>query len=362
MEKSYFIEYIKTYFKGIVLSILKKLNGKEEDMPPRYRFKEMLRPKFSIIGKWESVLADYRNVKADIVSMDSPLPIKKRATIGQASGDIPKSGMKKWLNEQQMTNLQTLEALGMMDEVKAELFRDDAACITGIYENNELMFLRGLSTGVALTTDAENIGTGVRLNYGYKDENKFGVEVFWSNPATAKPIDDLEKMLEVANGNIRILMIDRPTLKKLCATQQIRERYAIFKDFNVTDGTRVPALTLDKLNEFMQSEYKVTFDVVERTIISEKDGNDTIITPWQAGMIIGIQNYVVGDLVYAKTAEQNAPVAGVEYELVDGYALLSKYRKNDPAVSEYTQIQARVFPVITNVNRVYQLDTKTIQA
>ena len=362
MEKSYFIEYIKTYFKGIITSVLKLLNGKEEGMPPSYRFKEMLRPKFSITGKWESILSDYRSVKADIVAMDSPLPIKKRGKLGSASGDIPKSGMRKWLNETQMTNLQTLDALGEKDEIKAELFKDAVSCIAGIYENNEYMFLYGLSTGIALATDADNVGTGVRLNYGYKDENKFGVSVDWGNPSTATPIDDFERMFEVAKGNIRILMLDRPTLRKLCATNQMREQYAFFKDINVTDGTRVPALSLEKLNEFMQSEYKVTFDIVERTITSEKNGEDTLLTPWEEGMIIGIPNYVVGDLVYAKTAEQNAPVAGVSYELVDGYALLSMYRKNDPAVSEHTQIQARVFPVITNVNKIYQLDTKTIQA
>jgi len=361
MEKSYFIKYIKTYFKGIVTSVLKLLNGKDEGMPPRYRFKEMLRPKFSITGKWESILADYRNVKADIVAMDSPLPIKKRGKLGSASGDIPKSGMKKWLNETQMTNLQTLAALGENDEIKAELFKDAASCITGIYENNEYMFLFGLSTGIALATDAENVGTGVRLNYGYKDENKFGVEIDWSNPA-AKPLDDFERIFDIAKGNIRIFLIDRPTLRKLCATNQMREQYAFFKDMNVTDGTRVPALSLDKLNEFMQSEYKVTFDVVERTITSEKNGEDKILTPWQEGMIIGIPNYIIGDLVYAKTAEQNAPVSGVEYQLIDGYALLSMYRKNEPAVSEYTQIQARVFPVISNVSKIYQLNTKTIQA
>ena len=362
MEKSYFIEYIKTYFKGIVTATLKLLNGKEDGMPPRYRFKEMLRPKFSISGKWESILADYRSVKADLVAMDSPLQIKQRGKLGAASGDIPKSGMKKWLNETQMTNLQTLEALGEKDEIKAELFRDAASCITGIYENNEYLFLYGLSTGIALMTDENNVGTGVRLNFGYKDENKFGVTVDWSNPLTASPIDDFERMFEKANGNIRILMIDRPTLKKLCATNQMRERYAFFKDFNITSGSIVPALTLDKLNEFMQSEYKVTFDVVERTVIAEKNGEDTILTPWQEGMIIGIPSYNVGDLVYAKTAEQNSPVDGVSYELVDGYALLSMFRKNEPAVSEHTHIQARVFPVISNVSKIFQLDTKTIQA
>ena len=361
MEKSLFIEYIKANIAAAIQYFVKTLNGKKEGMPIRYRFKEMLRSKFSLSGKWEATTSDYRTVKADVVSMDSPLPIKSRAAISTASGDIPKSGMKLWLNETQMKNLLTLDALGEKKVVIQELFRDTEACITGIYENNEYMFLQGLSSGATLVTDSENVGTAVRLDYGYKDENKFGVTIDWSNPATATPLDDLERMFEAAEGNIRILMLDRPTLKKLCATEQMRERYAFFKDFNVTEGTKVPALTLDKLNEFMNSEYKVTFDVVERVVIAEINGVKKSLTPWQEGSIIGLPSYQVGDLVYSKTVEQDSPVAGVEYQLVDGYALLSKYRKNEP-VSEHTTIQAHVFPVITNVQNVYQLDTKTIQA
>ncbi len=172
MVQSQFIEYIQKYFKGIVVSIVKLLNGKEEDAPPSYRFKQMLTPKFSVDGKWQSIIGKYKNVKADLVAMDSPLPVKKRPSLGTASGDIPKSGMKKWLNENQMTNLQTLEALGNVEEVKSELFDDTAACITGLYENNEYLFLFGLSSGTALVTEEENVGTAARLSYGYLPENK----------------------------------------------------------------------------------------------------------------------------------------------------------------------------------------------
>lgn len=360
MEKSQFVEYIQKFFKGIVLSIVKKLNGEVDADTPRYRFKEMLKPKFSITGKWETLIGNYRNVKADLVAMDSPLPIKKRASIGKASGNIPKSGMKKWLNETQMTNLQTLQALGEEGEVVGELFEDTASCITGVYENNEFMFLHGLSTGTALVTDDENVGTAARLDYGYLDENKFGVGVLWSNPATATPIDDFNRMFKKAKGKIKILMMDPETVRLLGATTQMKEQYAFFKDM-VFQGS-MPNLPLEKINEYMKSQYKVEIDIVDRSIEAEKDGNVTDLTPWQEGMIIGIPNYNVGDLVYAKTAEQNAPVEGVEYQLVDGYALISKYRKNEPAVSEHTQIQARVMPVITNVTRIFQMDTKTIQA
>jgi hypothetical protein len=63
MEQSQFIEYIQKYFKGIVVSIVKLLNGKEEDATPTYRFKEMLTPKFSVDGKWQSIIGKSKNVK-----------------------------------------------------------------------------------------------------------------------------------------------------------------------------------------------------------------------------------------------------------------------------------------------------------
>lgn len=361
MEKSLFVTYIQKFLSGIVLKIVTKLNGKVDGKPPRYRFKEMLTPKYSITGKWETLIGDYKNVKADLVAMDSELPLKKRPSLGQASGDIPKSGMRKWLNETQMTTLQTLEKLGKVIQLVKELFKDVVACITGVYENNEYLFLFGLSTGQALVTDEDNVGIGARLEYGYLNENKFGVADLWSNPATAKPKEDLDRMFEQADGNISILMMDRKTIKQIGASEQVRLLFA-FKDGVVADASKIPNLSNDQVSEWLKNEYSADVDIVERSIISEKNGKQTKLTPWQEGIIIGIPDKNVGDLVWAETAEANAPVGGVEYATIEDYMLVSMYRKNEPSVSEHTRIQARVFPVITNVELIYQMDTKTIQA
>lgn len=361
MEKSQFVTYIQKFLTGLVLKIVTKLNGKVDGKPPRYRFKEMLTPKFSITGKWETVIGNYKNVKADLVAMDSDLPLKKRPSLGQASGDIPKSGMRKWLNETQMTTIQTLEKLGKAIQVVKELFNDVGACITGVYELNEFLFLYGLSSGIALVTDEENVGIGARLEFGYLDENKFGVSDLWSNPATAKPKENLDRMFDKADGNISILMMDRKTVRQLGASDQIRSLHA-FKDGIVVDVSKIPTLSNEQVAAWLKNEYNVELDIVERTITAEKNGKQTKLTPWQEGIIIGIPDKNVGDLVWAETAEHNARVTGVEYAVVEDYMLLSMYRKNEPAVSEHTRIQARVFPVITNVELIYQMDTKTIQA
>jgi len=58
----------------------------------------------------------------------------------------------------------------------------------------------------------------------------------------------------------------------------------------------------------------------------------------------------------------NHPVAGVSYQTADQYILVSKYRVNRPSLREYTTSQARVVPVIYNVERIYTQDIETVQA
>lgn len=69
----------------------------------------------------------------------------------------------------------------------------------------------------------------------------------------------------------------------------------------------------------------------------------------------------LGSLVWTNTAEVTRRVAGVEYQVADEFILLSKYSKNDP-LREFTSSQAMVVPIINNVDRIYTLDSKTIQA
>ena len=109
METSLFEQYIATYFRPIVLAVTTLLNGTAET-PTTYLHRRMLRLSESVTGKWETLLAKNTNVQADIVSMDSSLPLKKRDSLGRASGDIPKSGLELKLNETQLTELQVLRA------------------------------------------------------------------------------------------------------------------------------------------------------------------------------------------------------------------------------------------------------------
>lgn len=359
MEQSLFIQWVNKFFPGITLRVVENLNDTKN--PLTYLHKRMLKTDFSVTGKWESVTAAYSLVAADVVAMDSSLPLKKRDAIARASGDIPKMGMELKLNERQLTDLDTLVAQGAPDvQIVTKLFVDVPRCIGGIYERNEGIFLEGLSTGLALVEDTENVGTGVRLDYGYLAANKFGVAVLWSTAATATPLDDIQAMMNKASadGNsITRIMMDRVTFNLFANTKQVKEAFAFSLGFV---GTTIPSPLFNQVTPFMQSRFGVSIELVDRSVRYEIDGVQTSVKPWSVGKVVGLTSDQIGSLAWARLAEMNHPVTNVTYTTADQYILVSKYRQNRPSLSEFTSSQARVVPVITNVDQIYLLDSLTV--
>ena len=62
-----------------------------------------------------------------------------------------------------------------------------------------------------------------------------------------------------------------------------------------------------------------------------------------------------------RLAEQDSPVAGVAYQTVEDFILVSKFRLNRPSLAEITNSQSRVVPVIDGVEDIYLLDTTVTQ-
>lgn len=363
MEQSIFIKFIQKYFPGVVVSIVDTINDSKQ--PLTYLHRTMLKPTYSIDGNWNAVSTGNTRVAADIVALDSSIPLKKRDAITKASGELPKVAMELKLSEKQLEDLDKLVRLGASETaILAKLFEDTPKVISGIYERNEAIFLQALSTGIAQVDNDKNVGTGIRVDYGYYTANKFGVSILptLANVDTAKPFDDIQRLLDkvALDGNvIKKALLDSTTLNAIAATKQAKELFAFNSGFT---GGNVPAPSLEQLNQLTSTRYGFVFQKVDRSIRIEKNGVQTAYKPWAAGQIVFITDDNVGSLVYGDLAEANHKVAGVEYQTADSYILVSKYRENKPSLSEITCSQAKVLPVIANVDRIYVLDTLTVQA
>lgn len=360
MEKSLYYEYTHKNFPALVTAIVETLNEKRAQTLP-YFYRDALVPQFSADGRWASVLAEYNRVAADIVSLDSELPLKSRDAISTAAGELPKMGLKKYLTEKQMKDIDAMIAMGYpFPQIANKIFDDVQPCIEAIYERIEDIFLSELSTGIGLS--AHNNGTGVRVDVGYLEANKFATTVAWNDTANATPIDDVQDVFDKAledQNVITDMWADDYALRNLYKNPQVRSQYA-FDNGLVSNGTLAPTLDLDKLANVMQTKFGVNVHRVARKIKTEINGKKQNHSPWQEGMVVFTCDTVLGDLVWSTVAEATRQVANVDYQTADNFILVSKYSLVDP-LREFTASQAMVLPVINNVDRIYTLNSKEVK-
>lgn len=358
MKESLFVKYT-SWLSAIILGVVTKVNGGKTELS--YLHKTMLTEELSVDLKWSTLTINSTIVAADIVAMDSPLPLKKRDAIGTANGDITKMGMKKKLTEKQLSDIDILVNKKVENKVIVEkIFNDAISCTMGIYEKMEYVFLSALSTGIALIEDTENVGTGVRIDYGYAAANKFGVTTPWSD-ATAKPVDDIQRVIKEARSkgvSLKFMMMDQNTFDNMAANDQVRQYFAFSQNFV---GSSVPVPDQEQVNNMLQKRYKLTIVIVDRTVITERDGKRTVQTPWEANKVIFLETQKVGRVVYGILAEETRQSKSATYAKAGKYILIKKWSEEEP-FSEHTSSQALAIPVIDAVDSIYLLDSEEATA
>lgn len=357
MEPSLFIDLVEKWFPRLVLSVTREINGTER--PDPLYFPRFLNRRFSLSGQWDAVHQVSSRVMADVIAMDSSIPLKRREAISAAKGEIPKLAMEFQMNETQLTQLLTMQSSSLFSEnqLVTELFRDLASAIRGQYERLDYLFLKGLSAGVVEVDNTDNVGIGVRLDFQYPTKNQFSSSLPWTNPLST-PFTDLKPLLAQArrDGNpIRRVMVDADTWQALLATDEAKSLFAM--GVGVTTGAPVDLIPEDRFNEVVQRTYGFVFEVVDRTSVYQINGQNTAVNPWEAGQVIAINNDNLGSLVWSFLAEAQRPIDGVTYQTVDQFILASQYHTRKPSFAEVTSSQSRAVPVIAAVNQIYKLDS-----
>lgn len=361
MVQSQFVEYIRKIFPRLQ-NVVDTVNGKRNgDNKRTYLHKSMLRKVYSADQKWSNAAVNTTYVAADMVSMNSPLPIKSRDAIAHANGSLPKIGMKKIMFESDINTVNIMKAQGAeWTNIANKLTSDPIACSVGIDEQNEANFLTGLSNGIVAVEDENNTGTALRINFGYLSENCFGVET--QNELT---LDDIKRVLAYADNNgdtIITICIALSTYNKLRQTQGAKELAANYRGQTFDSNTKLPVPTASLFDEaFADDNNGVAFLKIDRSIISEKNGKRKPYKPWNQNKLIFLTTEEVGALVWGTLAEKTNPVEGVVYSTVDEYKLISRYRTTEP-FTETTSGQALVLSVIENVDQIYSLDISEAQA
>jgi hypothetical protein len=356
MNQTLFVEFVKKWFKSLATAITTKVN--DGKVSATYLFKTMLTPKVSADNKWDSTSVSRSIVAADIVSLDSPLPIKKRDAISTAGGKIPKLGIKMSKTESLISEIRILQIRGAAEgEIVRSIFDDLTRCVTGIYERLEFAFLQALSTGMTLIDDEDNTGAGIRVQFGYKDSNRYGAVKKWGEKGYT-PISDIERVISAAGEDgdtITTIALDKASYNLLRKSDEAKALHA--GSIGNYTGNNLIIPTSAQFDALIEAEYKVKFLVIDRVIRVEKNGKQKPVRPFAENTLVFLTTENVGSLVYGILAEEDTPVSGVEYQKVDAYILTSKYSKNEP-LREFTSAQAIALPVIDNTDSIYILNTQ----
>jgi hypothetical protein len=363
MLRSLFSELIEKYFPVLAGDIEERING--ENVEPTMLHKTMLTEEYSADLTWGSTDLNRSIVAADVVSLESSLPLKKRDVIESASGTIPKLGLKYERGEKFISDINVMRAKGVDEEQIAVKVLDDVnKCYDGIEVRKEIMFEQALSTGLTVIKDgtmyAGNDGTGIRVDYGYPVANAFNAATTWGSTGYA-PITDIRTMIDAADAKgvtITHLWMNRSKFDEIRTSEEGKQLAATFAGVVITQTNRLPVPSRSAFTDALADEFGVTIHIVSGSF-REMLPNGTVqtVVPWEATSVIGTTTENVGRLVYGTLAEETNPVNDVDYQKIGSHTLISKFSKTDPLV-EYTAGQALCIPVIDNVSSIYKLSTE----
>lgn len=357
MNSSLFLEIVEKYFKAVVGKITEKFNGSKKEQTLLH--KTMLNEEYSADLTWGATELEHSVVAADVVSLDSSLPLKSRGSFSNATGKLPKLGVKFRKGEKDISDINVMRARGTDEAtLAAKIFDDSTKCVKSMDVRKEIMFLQGLSTGVTLATEEINDGTGVRVNFGYKSANTFhAITAPWGE-GDYNPIEDLRQMFDKANSDsntIGIVLLSKKYFNYIRASVYGKKLVADFRGQIYQSTSLLSQPSRQAMIDALADEFGATFRIVDSTFrIENHDGTTTPIRPWAEANVVCVPGEIVGRLVYGTLAEETNPVAGVTYQKSGSHVLLSKYSKTDP-LEEFTAAQAICLPVIDGADAIYML-------
>lgn len=356
MTTSMFAQYVDKYFKGIVGRVTELFNDKKNE--PEFLYEDMLNKEYSADLTWNSTSLNHSIVAADVVSMDSSLPLKKRGTIRSASGDIAKIGIKYQLNEKAISDINVMAAKGQKEaDIARKILNNVPKAIRGVKMRIEIMFEQALSSGMVLV-DTDNEGTGVRADFGYEATKTFHAHANWADAENATPVTDLRQMFDAAAANgdeINHVYLSEQYFNYARKSAEVKELVATYNNQVIISASTLPQPGRSKTLDALRDEFGAEFHVVNGSFKYEKrDGSQVTVKPWIQPNVIGVQDVKVGRLIHGTLAEDMNRVAGVTYEKSD-FILVSEYSHNEPSLAEFTAAQALAMPVIDDGNFVYML-------
>lgn len=311
------------------------------------------------------------HIAADLISRGARLSQKARNVVKRVEGDIPKIGIERKMNEEEMTEYQQLLALASSDADQIALVEawanDLDFCWTGLASRIEWMALTQMSHAGKLRVSSENNAHVVSqhdADYQIPAVNKRGTTVAWSNPSTAKPFSvDLKNLVKESRksqyGGIRLkhVWLNTKTFNDLVETEECQKLCASYVA-NALNLQTVPGINeVNALAAKLPYLYGLTFHVIDQDITVEfEDGTQSSGNPFADNVLCFTENAVLGNTWWLTPVGMSIK-GSAAIKVMREFGMLKKFANEDPE-EEVTQGIANAFPGWAGAERAFFLDTK----
>ena len=349
-------------------SLIKQVNRKNMSARLNSRkVKPMFYPNFFGLKqksslKWETLTGEKgAPVVADVISYDASAPQKTREVIGKMSGDIPKTAVKRGMNESDWNEYQQLNRDCNGDaDLQALLdlsFKDQDFVYNAVRARYEWWCMQLMSKGGYTLNSTNNNGvvTEEFVGCGMPKANRKVAVKDWANAATADGLQDIEDVVVAASADgvsLRYIVMrtsDFSLLKKQKSTMEKVKGWINQKE----------KLTIKKkvINEYIAAqENPVTIVVIDPSVrFEDKAHNRKTVNPWEEKRICFLEDLHVGDIQHGPiAAERSAEYAKKATTLKKDFIFISKWSTLEP-FKEWTKAEANAIPVVNDPDAMYIL-------
>lgn len=298
---------------------------------------------------------------ASVVNRSSSAPIRSRAELQKYQGEIPAIKEKFAMREEDYREFLALQSLNISDSAKKGqlldmLFNDVKKAGTSAHKRLDIMVLEAISTGkISLTIDNNPDGLVLTnpVDLLMPTSNRKSVTTKWTQYDTAKPLNDIEKVVNEAHAEGRSfekILMSRSAWLHFRACKQVIDSLVSFRILQKGAGIA----TLENVNEYLQAEKLPIIEIIDEVVGVEKDGKITPLRPFSEKNVSFIPSGPLGVIKNALAMEQMQPVKDVSYAEYNR-ALISKWQENDPW-AEFTAVELNAFPAFESIDNTFILE------
>lgn len=316
-----------------------------------------------------SPLLDYTTVvgrsrieaAASVVDRASKSPVRSRQALEKYSGKIPAISEKFNMDEDDVRNFLSLQAMPVSDETKKAqilnfIFEDVKKVGDAAMKRLDMMALEAVSTGkisLTVTNNPDGIVLANALDLLMPTGNKVNASTTWNTANSATPITDITGIVNTAKSagrSFEKILMDWASWLLFIKTTEVKDLFGAY--IGKINNKVIP--TLDGVNAMLTGLMLPQIEIVDHAIGVEKDGVITTVKPWETTNVAFIPAGKLGVIHNSVAIEELKPVQHVSYGKFRDLALISKWGDNDP-FQEFTKVEANAIPGVSAIDGIYLL-------